>query len=161
MGPTPRDLAARFWPYVGVGHRSECWPWLGAKTGYGYGVVRLNQPRRIEGAHRVAWQLEHGSIPPGMHILHTCDNPPCCNPWHLILGTRSDNMQDMLRKGRGRAGAPRGIRNASAKLDPDKVSEIRLRYTLGGVTQKLLAEEFGVSQQVVSAIVRDQIWIGL
>ncbi len=51
-------------------------------------------------AHRASWQISFGPIPDGLQVLHTCDNPPCCNPAHLFLGTQLDNIYDMCAKGR-------------------------------------------------------------
>jgi hypothetical protein len=69
-------------------------------------------------AHRVAWTLANGPIPAGMHVLHTCDNPPCCNPGHLWLGTQADNMADMARKGRTSNQFLRRLRDAEAVPNP-------------------------------------------
>lgn len=55
--------------------------------------------------HQVAWILTNGPIPPGMGVLHRCDNQPCCNPSHLFIGTQADNVADMVAKGRHRNGA--------------------------------------------------------
>jgi hypothetical protein len=85
-----------FWRRVRVGSPEECWPWTGAKHKQGYGLYGAG-PKR---AHRVAWTLVHGEIPPGLQVLHRCDNPPCVNPGHLLLGTALDNQQDKAAKGR-------------------------------------------------------------
>lgn len=77
----------------------ECWLWTGSVDKDGYGRVRFGGRREL--AHRVAWTLEHGPIPDGMEVRHlVCDNPPCCRPEHLALGTHSDNMRDAAAKGR-------------------------------------------------------------
>lgn len=76
-----------------------CWLWMGAKSkGYGrYRIVRGANSRRC---HRVSWELAHGPIPPGMVVMHSCDNPSCVNPAHLSLGTQRDNVHDAIAKGR-------------------------------------------------------------
>ncbi len=92
-------LADRFWIKVVRSGDDECWGWSGT-TNKGYG--RINVGGNMVLAHRVAWELTSGLIPPGMCVLHSCDNPPCVNPNHLFLGTHADNMRDMRAKGRHR-----------------------------------------------------------
>lgn len=86
-----------------AGGENACWPWRGARmrsSGYGvFNVGAYNKPRQV-GAHRLAYQLFIGTIPPNYSICHHCDNPPCCNPKHLFAGTALDNMTDMHAKGR-------------------------------------------------------------
>jgi hypothetical protein len=72
----------------------DCWVWNGTCWEKGYG--RLGDKR----AHRVMWAIVNGPIPPGLQVLHHCDNPPCVRPEHLFLGTQLDNMRDMIAKGR-------------------------------------------------------------
>jgi hypothetical protein len=104
--PTDED---RFWQQVDVGEDDACWPWTGhSLDGRGYGRFTFHGRQRK--AHQVAWEMTHGPIlrQPGdtsYHgtcALHHCDNPPCCNPSHLFLGSHRDNMDDMVRKGRHR-----------------------------------------------------------
>jgi len=146
------------------GGPNACWPWRGATDRKGYGVIGLG--RRADGTrrvHQVAWLLAHGPVPDGLCVLHECDNPPCCNPAHLFLGTILDNNRDMFAKGRHtwtthpelRA---RGERHGRAKLTDDAVREIRTRYAAGGVTQRELATAYGVDQQVIWAIVHRRRW---
>lgn len=92
----PEDL----WKYVAVGAPDECWPWTAATRRRGYGIFTVN--RRNFVAHRLAFQVATGIDPGELLVCHTCDNPPCCNPAHLFLGTNSDNMRDMVAKGRDR-----------------------------------------------------------
>ena len=94
----------RFWARVQKG--DGCWIYGGAKLPKeigGYGWVSY-KGKRI-GAHRLAWMLTNGPIPPGMEVCHSCDNGPCCNPAHLFLGTHAENMGDCKAKGRSRNGA--------------------------------------------------------
>ena len=83
-----------------------CTVWTGTVDRCGYG--RISVGCRMAMAHRVAWELANGTIPPGMEVCHSCDNRPCCNVAHLFLGTHQDNMTDMARKGRRRG--PQGMR---------------------------------------------------
>lgn len=95
--PTP--LAERFWAKVEKG--SSCWTWTGSTDPNGYG--RIQRGGRKEGvllAHRLSWHLATGVDPGELCILHLCDNPPCVNPDHLVLGTMAANNYDMVRKGR-------------------------------------------------------------
>lgn len=76
----------------------SCWVIDGWHQKHGYGLFQFRGEQKL--AHRVAYELFVGPIPDGLHVLHHCDNPPCCNPTHLWLGTHADNMADMARKGR-------------------------------------------------------------
>lgn len=104
----------RFWSKVAVGAPGECWEWKRSRLPRGYG--RFRQPTGHEYAHRVAWRLTNGPIPDGMVVRHyVCDNPPCCNPAHLRLGTQGDNNDDSVSRGRwGYRGMP-GNQNARKK----------------------------------------------
>lgn len=104
-------------------------------------------------AHRLAWELVNGAIPEGVLVCHTCDNPKCCNPQHLWLGTNAENIEDMRRKGRARS--RRGASNKNAKLSMDQAREMRRLYSAGGVSQQAIADALGVTQRVISLIVRN------
>lgn len=98
--PVPVDddresVSRRFWEHVDKS--SGCWVWTGAIDQDGYGRVRIG--RRNRKAHRVAYQLANGPFPAHLIIRHTCDNPPCCNPDHLLTGTHQDNMNDRRERG--------------------------------------------------------------
>jgi hypothetical protein len=83
----------RFWAQVDRSDGPDaCWPWTGAqnpRNGYGYLTYRSAQ----RFAHRVALELSGQEIPVGLLVMHTCENPLCCNPAHLKVGTRADHMQ--------------------------------------------------------------------
>lgn len=96
-----------FWSRLDRSGPRGCWEWTGSKTvgdrrnpnGYG----KIHTPAGQTTTHRYAWSLVHGPAPRGMIVCHHCDNPPCCNPAHLFLGTAKDNHDDMVRKGRGKS----------------------------------------------------------
>ena len=90
------SLIERFMAKVEVTH--HCWNWVGAKRWVGYGVIGSNG--KTPTSSRVAYELFKGEIPDGFCVLHTCDNPACVNPDHLWLGTQSNNIVDMVLKGR-------------------------------------------------------------
>lgn len=153
-------LEERLWEKV---RRSDgCWEWQGSGTVSGYGRLRLGQLRFV--AHRVAYELTYGPIPAGLIVCHRCDNPPCCNPEHLFVGTPADNARDRDAKGRTSRGprhaATLKIRRGSAvssKLTEQDVLAIRLAPRHIG-EQKRLAEQYGVHSSVISRIVTRQTW---
>ncbi len=139
---------------------NECWPWTGATTEGGYGVFGVGGSRAKGGfittAHRVALALHLGKdvrdIDPV--VRHTCDNPPCCNPRHLIEGTQAENLEDMRVKGRrGRTG-PVG----SGALNEVAVRVIRYFGDRRICSQQRLADAYGVNQTTISRVLLRQIW---
>lgn len=143
----------RFWSHVDRRTPEECWPWKRYARRYGH--VRIGQ--KMMTTHRIAFLITYGYWPP--LIMHTCDNPPCCNPFHLRTGTQKDNVHDMVQKGRNRyTPFGRGAANVSAKLTAPQVTEIRHRYEHEDISQDQLAWEYGISQTGISKIVRRTNW---
>lgn len=153
-------LDARFWSKIVMGETpDDCWAWTGATTAFGYGVLGVGGRKAGNvRAHRHSWALHFGPVPDGLWVLHRCDNPPCCNPRHLFLGTQTNNMRDAVQKGR-HSGPPRhtGQANRSAKLDEDDVRAIRA-LAAQRVNQDIIAAAFGVTQALVSEIHLRKIW---
>lgn len=148
-------LAERMQRYTDrSGGPDTCWPWTRSRNADGYGKAGVGTRAEMR-AHRAAWQVAYGAIPDGMCVLHHCDNPACCNPRHLFLGTNVDNIADKVAKGRQRGPQP-GERNHSAKLTDQQALEIRERYAAGGVRQRQIAAEYGVGQSQISRVVRGQ-----
>lgn len=134
------------------GGPSACWEWLGWRDGCGYGKMTANGKRR--GAHRIAFELEHGvSLDSETIIRHTCDNPACCNPAHLVAGTVADNVAD--RNARQRQA--KGERNGRAKLTREDVIRIRADVS-AGVPKNRLAKAFGVHPVTIDDLVRRKNW---
>lgn len=145
----------RFWEKVDKRGPNECWNWKAATLHYGHGSFG-GFPSGETQAHRISWTLHHGPIPKGLCVCHKCDNPSCVNPAHLFLGTRADNIYDMMAK--GRQVPPRGERCAQHKLTAAQVQDIKEQYATGEVSQRALAKEFKVGQQQIHRIVSGKRW---
>ena len=128
----------------------NCVPWPGYLNRRGYGCLRYNGKWSL--AHRVAWEKERGPIPPGVCVLHRCDNPPCINPDHLFLGTQLDNIADRHRKGRN--GRLPGESNGRARLTEAQVRAIRSDTR----SKVAIAQTYGISNVLVGLIKRRKIW---
>jgi hypothetical protein len=152
-----QPLAERFWSHVAIGASDECWEWQASRSCYGYGQFEINDHNYP--ASRVAWILTNGPVPDGLDILHSCNNPPCCNPAHLRPGTVSDNMQDSIRAGTHyRFTYKRGSEHHNAKLTENDVRQIRILFAKGNVTKVQLGRDFGVTPENIAFIVNRKHW---
>jgi hypothetical protein len=132
----------RFWLSVHCAPSNKCWPWLGRLWHGGpYGCVVLE--RRWFLAHRAAHLLGHGHLAPDLDVLHACDNPVCCNPAHLHLGTHDENMAEMAARGRARNGRMVGTYDGQRKVSPALLDEIVVAYERGVPVMKL-ARDHGI-----------------
>ena len=152
-----KQTAESFWAKVNQGADDECWEWSGAVNSTGYGTVGWHG--RNYTAHRIAAWLSDLVATPSRpthswdsgHVLHKCDNRRCCNPQHFKIGSYADNQLDAYKK--KRRTQPQGQHHVNAKLTSEQAEQIRRRYAAGEY-QVPLAKEYGVSQQVVSLIIR-------
>lgn len=145
----PHLVADRIRKNTEVNQKTGCWEWTASKTSSGYGKIFV--VGRLRAAHRVSYELRHGPIQDGMHVLHRCDNPSCINPDHLFLGTDADNAADKVAKGR----QPRGSWHYKAKISEDDVLAI---LSAKNEAPKNLAMQFGVSPSTISLIRSGKIW---
>lgn len=160
----------RFWSRVTK--TEACWIWNGPKTRDGYGRL-MYQDKTTVRAHRLSYLLNVGPIAEGMCVLHRCDNPSCVNPGHLYVGTHHDNASDRDIRGRGnipsRSGAnhwmkrepervARGESFSRSSITDEAVRMVRSRYACGDVTQKALADEFGITRKNLHLILRMKTW---
>ncbi len=154
---TPAHLAKRLANGLDAAPDGACWNWKRTRNNQGYGTLTVDGKAAF--AHRLAYQLSHGPIPPGCHVLHKCDNAGCINPDHLEAGTQSKNMADCHARGRSKIPVIRmpGETNGSAKLTERQVAEIKGRVNAGHVQQRI-ADDYGVSQTLISAIKRNLLW---
>lgn len=139
-----RNLKAR------VKAKTKCWECISHKpNNKGYIIVRINNKKRS--LHRLSYEYYKEKIPKGLCVRHTCDNPKCFNPTHLILGTHLDNMRDMAERNR----SARGERNTQAVLKEKQVKEIYLNKL---DNNKVLAKKYGVTHSNISCIRLGKTW---
>jgi hypothetical protein len=156
-----QDLV-RFYSKIVCRLDSGCWEWQRMTNPQGYGMFSVRGELRWHPmlAHRFSWQALVGPIPEGLFVCHHCDNPICVRPDHLFVGTHTDNMADMYRKGRGCIGDAhhtrqhpenlhRNLNHHMTKISDDDVRLLRELHTQG-VRPSVLAARFGISCPRVS-----------
>lgn len=144
------SVADRFWRKVDR-FPGICWPWQGARHNTkGYGTFFWSRERGKILAHRAAWELANGPIPVGFDVMHECDQPSCCNPSHLMLGTHADNNADRDAKRR----QCRGEAHPLSRLSVDDIRAIRTSSLNGNQ----LAKRYGVERNTIYAILRGKTW---
>jgi hypothetical protein len=131
-----------------MGFESQCLLWMGSRNnGYGQIVTSGWGSRPYEKTHRLSFMLFVGPIPPGLHVLHRCDIPACCEPTHLFLGTHLENIQDMVAKGRH-----------SRKLTEADVAKIKQLIALGRHSLAAIGDQFDITTGTVQNIRDGRSW---
>jgi len=137
---------------------SGCYEWQGSKLN-GYGRITFGNAghpeRRTTGTHRLAYELAFGPIPNGLQVCHKCDNRSCINVEHLFLGTNKDNADDRETKGRGNQAL--GSKSSMAKLDEEKILEIRKLKANGARTCELSAK-YEVHKSTIKRVISGEHW---
>ena len=142
----------RFWAKVDRRSNEECWEWKAGRNTFGYGAFHPTK-RKTVGAHRWSLAKHLGrDLAPGAFACHTCDNPSCVNPGHLYEGTSQDNVDDAVSRGRHKHG-DRG----ATKLSAADVIAIR-EAVAQGMTSRQAAAKWGLSEAMLSGIVRGNRW---
>lgn len=128
-----------------------CWVWAGSRSTTGYGCMRSGG--RTLRPHRVIFELIHGPQG-GLHVCHKCDNRLCCNPDHLFAGTRRDNMQDCVRKGRFKTpfGAGENCPRAKLTLEQARTAKADTR------PHAVIAAQYGVTKSAIGYLKRGKTW---
>lgn len=155
-GPKTKPVEERFWPKVKIGAPDDCWLWQARINDNGYGhfcFSCVHQVCKFMAASRAAYILTHGAIPDDILVRHSCDNPPCCNPSHLVLGTHQDNVQDMVDRNR----KPLGSACSQSRLDENKVREIR-ELSNSGWSYNALRKHYGVGESTIWNILKGHSW---
>ena len=136
--------------------KTQCWNWTGPLNEHGYGRISMNSKNTY--IHRIMYQYFYGDIPEDKPlVLHTCDNPKCCNPKHLYAGTQKDNAQDRVKRNPdswSKKTGRMGEKNHAAKLTEKQVIEIRTSQE----TQNTIAKRFNVGRTIISLIKNRKTW---
>ena len=150
---TPERAQQVFWSRVDK--TGDCWLYMAARDKWGYGELQY-LGKHLQ-AHRLSWMILKGH-PGKMHVLHKCNNPPCCNPDHLYLGTDKENARDRMAAGRYVVGEKMHM----AKLTEEQAREVRRLYKKRAPgnrgNSRELAARYGVSQNYIANLVSGRTW---
>jgi len=146
------DMRNKIKSYIEI-NDNDCWVWKKSKQKQGYGVITYK--RKVQLAHRVSFKIFNGYLPDDLYVCHKCDNPSCCNPDHLFLGTNSDNIKDAFSK--GRVYRPKGEDHYYSKLKESDVVEIR-ELAKKNVDKQKIADKFKISLSHADNVIRRRSW---
>lgn len=153
MQLTQHDID-RFW--AKVNKTDGCWEWSACRNNHGYGQFGMG--RRLFYAHRISYLIANGHITGDMEVLHDCDNPACVRPDHLHQGTHQQNMIEARDRNRIDMSKVRGENNHNALLTTEQVRNIRNEYDAGGISERKLAQKYGVSRGTIRSIIKRFNW---
>lgn len=162
MPPRIQDREAAFWANVDrSGGDDACWPWMRARDDRDYGKLGWSEggEHKDARAHQVAFFYANGRPPADGHLIrHSCDNPPCCNPRHLLEGTQGDNVQDAIERGR-HVPPPqfKGDAHPRARLTAERVRDARKAHAEGQSIASL-ARACGVGWTTMSHALAGRTW---
>jgi hypothetical protein len=158
------DPVRRFYSKIEVNPETLCWEWQAYIHPTGYALMGIGGKAKMLKVHRFSFELFFGDIPPGLQVMHACDNRRCSNPAHLSAGTGRDNMQDCLAKGRNAA----AMGTAGPKLTSAMAQNIRVMYARGLVgafgnkanpySIRNLAIIYGVTDATIAGILKGKAW---
>lgn len=155
----PETIREDFMQWVVINEETGCWEWNMSRSenrgGYGQKVINYKH----YASHRLAWLVFRGEIEDGLFVCHKCDNPPCCNPDHLFLGTPKENQNDAWSKGRLAlpTNAPRGSQVYGSALTAEQVYEIRQKFDAKHSRRQLM-RDYGVSKASIYRIGNRETW---
>lgn len=146
--------ANEFWQQVNIAGPDECWLWQGKTSSKGYGLVEVNG--KLTNAHRHAFELVNGPLPPDILVCHSCDTPLCCNTNHHWLGSHKENARD--RDSKGRRKPLTGTRHGRSKFSDVDIADIRMALSQGESLRRI-ANRYGTNKAVISRIKRNKTYI--
>src|ERR1700744_273845 len=147
LAPLDMSDRVRLLTKIQMGNESVCWPWTAGKGSFGHGTIKMRVGDAsgvwdLFLATRVTYLLFYDIDPLDQCVLHACDNPPCCNPYHLFLGTLHDNNLDRAKK----------LRNARTKLTPVLISTVIGWHRQGKSTNEI-AQTLSVHPRTIRDVV--------
>lgn len=144
----------RFFDKVFPEPNTGCWIWCGATHPSGHGSVNAKSHNGLNWAHRYSYFVENGDFDRDQLVLHKCDNPWCVNPLHLYLGSKGDNVRDLIERGSPKWAS--GNQIGTSKLTPFIVKEIK--ELLGVISNRQIAKKYNVSHSCINSIFNGNRW---
>lgn len=141
---------SKFWSNVNKASEKECWNWKLSTDRYGYGKAKIGG--LFYSSHRAAYEIGNGEINQLLFVLHSCDNPICCNPLHLFQGTHLENMKDKVKRNRS------AKIYTPTKLDQEKANEIRRLFLKEKKSKHELSRLYQVSPQAIRDVIARRFW---